>query len=135
GSIGEVAVALGANIVAVERVLELVQRLEPAGVGARDLQECLQIQLRQLEEAGRCQTVAKRLVEECWEPFSRRQFPVCARRLKISEAAVSDAAAFLRKQCHPYPGAQFRPAWQSGASSPQARPELRVRRNQPENPA
>ncbi|MBI2301684.1 MAG: RNA polymerase factor sigma-54 [Armatimonadetes bacterium] len=124
GGIGEVAMLLGANVVEVERVLGLVQHLDPPGVGARDLRECLQIQLAAAHEQGRPHVVAERLVEECFEPFSRNLHSLCARKLRVSEAAVADAAEFIRAQCQPYPGRQFRVPWQDTDVAPPARPEV-----------
>lgn len=133
-NIGEVAVVLGANVVEVERVLTLVQCLEPVGVGARDLQECLEIQLQSLADQAHEQVVARRLVSECWADFSNRRLSVCARRLKVSEAAVDAAAEFLRSHCHPYPGRQFRLPWQDDNPTPTARPEVRILENPVELP-
>lgn len=127
--IGEIAMHLGADIIEVERVLGLVHQLEPNGVGARDLRECLQIQLHALREAGRDHVVAVRLVDECWDPFCRRQYTNCARRLRCSEQAVVDAAEFIRKQTHPYPGRQYRVPWNLSPAAPQARPEVRIDAN------
>ncbi|NUP99866.1 MAG: RNA polymerase factor sigma-54 [Armatimonadetes bacterium] len=127
GQIGEVALLLEVGVVEVERVLGLVQRLEPYGVGARDLRECLQIQLAVLREQGREHTVAWRITQECWEPFCKNQYAACARKLKISERAVADAAEFMRRNCHPYPGREFRLPWQDEATAPQVCPEVIVR--------
>ncbi|MCC7490847.1 MAG: RNA polymerase factor sigma-54 [Fimbriimonadaceae bacterium] len=125
--IGEVAMVLAVSVVEVERVLALVQQLDPPGVAARDLRECLEIQLRQHREQGRDQTVASKLLERSWEPFCRRQYAVCARQLRVSEAAVVDAAEFFRRHCHPYPGRQFRLPWQATGSAPRAVPEVTFR--------
>lgn len=127
--IGEVAMALAVNIVEVERVLGLVQSLDPVGVGARDLRECMEIQLRHLAEQGREHVVARRCVEECWEPFARRQHAACAKKLRTSPQAVADAAEFMRANCQPYPGRQFRLPWQDDRPSPVAVPEVRLRVN------
>jgi RNA polymerase sigma-54 factor len=128
-SIGEAAMILEAGVVKVEQVLELVQQLEPPGVGARDLRECLQIQVRQFAEQGRAHTVAQRLLEECWELFTRRKFADCARRLGVSPAAVEDGAEFLRANCSPYPGRAFRDPWQADAGVVPVRPEVAIRSN------
>ena len=50
----------------VEAVLALIQTFEPSGVGARDLQECLRIQLEHLEEDGRGNPVALAIVRDFW---------------------------------------------------------------------
>lgn len=135
GHIGEVAMVLQVPVVEVERILGLLQRLDPPGVAARDLRECLQIQVAQWAEDGRHHAVAAMVLEHCFELFARRQFAACARRVKVAEAAVADAAEWLRQHCHPYPGRGFRLPWQSAPVAPQAVPEVRLRPNPAAPPA
>jgi RNA polymerase sigma-54 factor len=125
--IGELAMRLQVSVLAVEAALEAVWSLDPPGVGARDLRECLLLQLRQLALSGGRHALAQRLLEECWEDFSARRLPACARRLRASPLAVSAAAEFISRHCQPYPGRRFTAAWQP-ASAP-ARPEVAVRDN------
>ena len=129
GQIGEVAMLLEVSVVEVERILTLLQRLDPPGVAARDLRECLQIQVEQWGEEGHRHAVAARVLDLCWEPFARRQFATCARKLKVAEAAVADAAEWLKQHCHPYPGRDFRLPWQDTPTAPQALPEVRLQEN------
>ena len=128
-SIGEVAMLLGASVVLVEAVLESIWELDPPGVGARDLRECLRLQVEREARAGRPNVVARRLIEECWQPFSRQSLDLCARRLRLPLAAVEAAAAWLRDRCHPYPGRTGGLGLSQSALAPLARPEVAILRN------
>jgi len=73
-----------------EGVLDIVQRLDPAGVGARDLKECLVLQLdRKLEvasDAGQAGLVlAKRILEEQFEAFTKKHYDKLVARLDVDE--------------------------------------------------
>ena len=64
-----------------ERVLGLIQTFYPAGVGARDLRECLLIQLRR---QGKEHSLEYRIVSEHMDDLGRHRFPEIARRMSIS---------------------------------------------------
>jgi DNA-directed RNA polymerase specialized sigma54-like protein len=73
----------------VEEMLVIVQNLDPPGVGARDLRECLMLQLR---EAGREQSVPHRLVRDCFEELINHRWSEISKRFGISPADVQKAA-------------------------------------------
>ncbi len=73
----------------VEKVLVLIQSLDPLGVGARDLRECLLIQLR---ETGREDTVAYRLVHDFFEQLTRRHWQDISRSTDMTLKQIQDAA-------------------------------------------
>lgn len=81
-------------------VLRVVQGFEPAGVGARDLQECL---LLQLERCGREDTLEYRIVKEEMAALAKHRFPEIARRLGHSVSEVQAAAGQIA-QLDPRPG-------------------------------
>ena len=87
----------------VEKVIQVVQALEPTGVGARSLQECLLIQLRARDED---ESLSYRIVAERFEDLKARRYQEIARALKVTpeqvQAAV-DAIATL----NPSPGGQI----------------------------
>jgi len=90
----------------VERTLQLVQMFDPAGVGARDLKECLLIQLEQL---GLADTVAYEIVEKGYlEDLEANRFPKIAKKLKIDMELVRAAAAVI-SALEPRPGREFSP--------------------------
>jgi RNA polymerase sigma-54 factor len=71
----------------VERMLKVIQDFEPVGVGARDLRECLLIQLRNLKPSPSVQN-AIRILEECFSDFSNKHFQKIQSKLGITEAEL-----------------------------------------------
>ena len=98
----DVAQALGQPVEECEKVLMLIQALEPVGVGARDLRECLLIQL---EARGMKDTLPWRLIHEQFDNLVNRRFPEIGRQLKCSVEEVQ-AAADVIATLNPRPGLQ-----------------------------
>ena len=101
--------AFRANIEAtpeeVEQMLRVVQEFEPVGVGARNLQECLLLQLRSLRPTEEVQT-AIRIIDECFQDFSNKHFQKICTRLGITEDQLKAAFAKIVK-LNPSPGGQI----------------------------
>jgi len=93
----------------VERVLAFVQSLEPAGVGARSLGECIALQLRQLDPATPARDVAIRVALEHLDLVAGQQLVLLRRQLRCSEGDLEMALALVRS-CHPRPGAAVNPS-------------------------
>ena len=89
----------------VEQMLRVVQEFEPSGVGARDLQECLLIQLRSLKQTPEVKT-AIRIMDECFQDFSNKHFQKICNRLNISEEQLKAAYGKIVK-LNPSPGGQL----------------------------
>jgi RNA polymerase sigma-54 factor len=87
-----------------EAMLRTVQQLDPPGVGARDLRECLMLQL---EESGLSQSVPYRLVRDCFEELIAHRWSEISKRFSISAADVQKAADEIAK-LDPKPGLRFR---------------------------
>jgi RNA polymerase sigma-54 factor len=87
----------------IEQTLTKVQALDPAGIGARDLAECLVIQLRLLDEQVPGRAVACRIAESHLDLVADQEFSALRRRLGIAEEEL-DAALALIRACHPRPG-------------------------------
>ena len=90
----------------VERVLQFVQTLDPAGVGARTLSECLCLQLAQLEEATPGRDLALAIARDHLPLVAARDTTTLRRLLEVDEDALHEALALVRA-CHPRPGAAF----------------------------
>ena len=84
----------------VEEMLGIIQALDPAGVGARDLRECLLLQLR---ESGLEQSVPYRLVRDCFEELINHRWSEISKRFGISPSDVQKAADEIAK-LDPKPG-------------------------------
>jgi RNA polymerase sigma-54 factor len=83
-----------------EEMLRVVQSLDPPGVGARDLRECLMLQLR---EAGLEHSVPYRLVRDCFDELIAHRWSEISKRFGISPADVQKAADEIAK-LDPKPG-------------------------------
>jgi RNA polymerase sigma-54 factor len=90
----------------VREALSLVQRFDPAGVAARDLRECLLLQLFQLPTV---QILAITLVSEYLTALQNPRHQELARQLNVSVLEIESALAEIRK-LDPYPGRRFNPA-------------------------
>ena len=86
------------------RLLSVIQEFDPAGVGARDLRECLLIQLRGAKQT-RDTLHAERILEECFPEFSNRHFPKIMARLGLSGDELRRAIARIVK-LNPAPGGE-----------------------------
>ena len=87
----------------VERVLSRVQRLDPVGIAARDLRECLLVQLDVLPADTPGRTNAKRVLNEAYKAFTMKHFDQIKRRLKIDGAELKEAYDLIRS-LDPKPG-------------------------------
>ncbi len=130
GSVEEFALDLNTSPEEVESVLQVIQTFDPPGIGARDLRECLRIQLERLEEDERGNPVALAILRNYWQEMLTGKIGRIARRLKVSAKDVLQAIDFIRKQLNPYPGNGFRPPYQNGADNTgtSVKPDVVVRR-------
>ena len=92
-----------------EKMLALIQGFHPPGVGARDLRECLLIQLRR---EGKENSLEYKIVSEHMEDLGRRRFPEIARRMGIGVEDVQKAADNIGR-LNPRPGQVFAAAPQN----------------------
>ena len=92
-----------------ERMLALIQSFYPTGVGARDLRECLLIQL---QRQGKEHSLEYRIVAEQMDDLGRHRFPDIARRMAVSAEEVQKAADTIAR-LNPRPGQVFAAAPQN----------------------
>lgn len=86
-----------------EEMLATIQNLDPPGVGARDLRECLMLQLK---EAGLEHSVPYRLVRDCFDELINHRWSEISKRFGISPADVQKAADEIQK-LDPKPGIKY----------------------------
>ena len=86
-----------------EHMLTLIQSFYPPGVGARDLQECLLIQLKR---AGKGNGLEYKIIAEHMQDLGKRRFPEIARRMGVTVEQVQKCANNIA-QLEPRPGAIF----------------------------
>ena len=87
----------------IEAVLHHIQAMEPAGIGARNLQECLLLQIDQMDPDTPCLSLARELVSNYLAMIGSCDFNQLMRRLKIDNDTLQDVIAFIQK-LNPRPG-------------------------------
>jgi len=108
----------------VASVLARVQALDPAGVGARSVGECIELQLRQLDPATPGFETALRIARHHLELVAERELSLLRRELHATEEEITCALALVRS-CHPRPGATV-----SAGSAEYVVPDVFVRRTE-----
>lgn len=78
----------------IEQVLKIIQTFEPNGVGARNLQECLLIQLRNL---GKTDSLAYQIIEKHFSELAKKRFPKIARDLNVTVEDIQEAVEEIAK--------------------------------------
>ena len=86
-----------------ERILHIVQELEPAGIGARSLQECLLLQMQSQRLDTPTKRLAHRIISSHFEAFAKKHYERLMARLGIDEATFREAIEYIRT-LSPKPG-------------------------------
>jgi RNA polymerase sigma-54 factor len=105
-SVNEIGALGNWDVALVEKALEHVQSFDPIGVGARDLQECLLLQIRHLGLGG---TPVEVLVQDHLRLLQNQRIPDLARQLNVEPEEIK-AHIELIKHLDPKPGARYSPA-------------------------
>ncbi len=89
----------------VDEILDLIQHLDPLGVGARDLKECLLIQLDRKIEAGETEplTLARKIISRYFNDFTKKHYQKIMKRAEITEEQLKSAMDEILK-LNPKPG-------------------------------
>lgn len=87
----------------VKRAISLIQEFDPSGVGARDLKECLLLQLKSLDLEN---TIVKILVEEHLEDIQKKKYDKLAKKFNVSINEIINAVKIIEK-LEPRPGRNF----------------------------
>lgn len=106
-AVPEAAETLRVSEERVQAALDALQTLDPPGIGARDLRECLLIQLRVFEERGDVSPLARILVQDHVRSLGEHRFAEIARELGVSVNEVKRAWHFIRTNLNPYPAHAF----------------------------
>jgi len=126
-----VAAEVGVPDCRVEEALRALQACEPAGVGARTVQECLLLQLDRLEPSAE-RDLARALVQDHLDALGRGQHTAVAARLGVRVEAVHAALRYLRQRTVPWPAEAFRAECGGGRVRPEelATPDVVISRTE-----
>jgi RNA polymerase sigma-54 factor len=91
----------------VEEILMLIQELDPAGVGARDLQECLLIQIKRKQDGDITKFTAKVILEQFFEEFTKKHYDKISKKLEIEDQDLKEAVDEILK-LNPKPGGSMK---------------------------
>jgi RNA polymerase sigma-54 factor len=92
-----------------ERTLRKIQRFDPAGIAARSLAECIDLQLRQLDPDTPGLGTARALAADHLDLLAENAHERLQHELQVSEEELADALALIRA-CHPRPGQAIAPS-------------------------
>ncbi|MEM0940303.1 MAG: RNA polymerase factor sigma-54 [Bacteroidota bacterium] len=87
-----------------ENILFKIQNFDPAGVGARNLQECLSLQLDRKDDENKVVQTARRIIDNCFKEFSKKHYDKISRKLGIEDENFLREAIYLITKLNPKPG-------------------------------
>ncbi len=101
----DIAFSLGIEVEVAEldKMVRVIHELEPTGVGARNLRECLLLQINQQRATTRAQRHAKRIITSYFDEFTKKHYEKLLSKMQISEDEFRDALSEI-KHLAPKPG-------------------------------
>ena len=94
------------DVTEIERILKIIQDFDPAGIGARSLQECLLLQIKRKPESSPLKAIQQAIVEKCFDDFTKKNKEKIIQRLNIDEDTYLEAVNELTK-LNPRPGSSL----------------------------
>ncbi len=95
---------ISTNVEELERILEKIHRLDPPGIGARDLQECLLLQLKRKDKEVHPEAeLSMRIIRDYMDDFTKKHYEKMMRSMKVTEDELRDAIQLITK-LNPKPG-------------------------------
>src|SRR2546429_2924652 len=103
----DVAYEMSVPVDKVRAVLRVLQAQEPVGIGARNLRECLSIQIQHLDERGISRPHAYEIVTQFLTELGEHKFGRIAHEIKISQQEVAEEWEFVKTKHNPHPAPGF----------------------------
>lgn len=94
-----------ASVEEIEQVLKVIQEFDPAGIGARDLQECLLIQIRRKPESE-SRSLQEKVIRDMFNEFTHKRFDKISERLQLDSVQTQAVIAELIR-LNPRPGSSL----------------------------
>ena len=96
------------NLQEVEDILKKIQNFDPAGIAARNLQECLLIQLERMDDGQDVDViVGKRIIKECYDEFTKKHYAKILKKLDLDDEDYIKDAIELIVRLNPKPGGEI----------------------------
>ena len=96
---------IDASEIEIQKILDKIYLLDPPGIGARDLKQCLLLQLRR-KNKGKTIDLAIKIIEDFFDLFSKKHFEKIKQKLNISNNELRDVVSEIEK-LNPKPGGAF----------------------------
>lgn len=93
----------GLDVIQLDNYINRLQELEPAGIGARSLQECISLQLQRKSDVP---PLVTRIVENHFQDFAEKKWKAIAKDLSVELKDIQQAADFIQ-HCNPRPGSKY----------------------------
>lgn len=90
----------------IENAISIIQRCDPKGVGARNLKECLLLQLKKLDDSNQIVSLATKILQEEYEAFTNKNFEKLKNHLSIDNETLSEVYSLI-SHLNPKPGASI----------------------------
>jgi len=103
GTADEIAATLRIALERIEQMIRKLQELGPAGVGARNVQECLLLQIRRLEQQKVSNPHIKTIISDYWFDLGEHRYGAIAQAIGITYEEVVEARDFMRQHLRPFP--------------------------------
>jgi RNA polymerase sigma-54 factor len=103
-TLDELAQQSGLSLREMEQALDLIQSFDPLGIGARDLRECLLIQVRQLDLQG---TLVEKIIQDHLVDLEKRRYTNIAKALNVTSQEVMEASHVIIHEMEPKPGRPY----------------------------
>jgi RNA polymerase sigma-54 factor len=126
-SLDEAAFAMDVSVATIQHVLDVLRSTGSPALGARDVRECLLLQLGQLEREGVTHALARAIVAEHLEDLAARGSAGLTTILRVPVEQVQAAVAFIRTHLQPCAATTELEVWASPASAPRLLPDLAIR--------
>ena len=95
------------NLEEVESILKKIQTFDPSGIAARNLQECLMLQLDRMDDGQDVDViVSKRIISECYEEFTKKHYAKILKKLDLDDEDYIKDAIELIVRLNPKPGGE-----------------------------
>lgn len=110
----------------VEWVLKRLQEVAPVGIGARDLRECLMLQVDFLESEGSVPEFVREIVDQHLDELGSHKYGYIARQLHTSPEKVAEARVFVKEHLTPFPSQETRAGrtWRSPSRAVYVAPDV-----------
>lgn len=92
------------SVAEVEKILKKIQSFDPPGIGARNLQECLLLQLKKKERYDEIIQLAISIIDQCFEEFIKKHYDKISRKLGITNVKIFKEALRVITKLDPKPG-------------------------------